>query len=212
MKYVIYIHNRMALKSLGWKTPLEVLTRQMPDIGNIYQMPYRTIVYYSKYNDSFPNKTLSEEIGYFVGFVETVSHNNTFLVLSHDTNKILARSRIWPAEDLLNKQLIKILDKGGESYDNIDNLESTKQLHHLPFIDDNIQMDDINFDEYESSSFNDKKVKPLTTIPIEDLEGRLFLLPSEPDGTHQRAEILKVYDNHKKGWLTNLIWLNCELR
>ena len=123
MKYVIYIHNRMALKSLGWKTPLEVLTGQTPDISIIYQMPYCTIVYYSKYNDSFSNKSSSEEIGYFVGFAETVGHNNTFLVLSHDTNKILARSRIWPAEDLPNKQLMKILDKGGESYDDIDNLE-----------------------------------------------------------------------------------------
>ena len=40
LKYVIFIHNRMAVKSLGWITPLEKLTGQTPDISIIYQMPY----------------------------------------------------------------------------------------------------------------------------------------------------------------------------
>ena len=46
LKYVIYIYNWMAQKSLGWKTPLEVLTGQTPDISIIHQMPYCTVVYF----------------------------------------------------------------------------------------------------------------------------------------------------------------------
>ena len=92
LNYVIYIHNHMVVKSLGWKTPLEVLTGQTPDISIIYQMPYRTPVYVTCYEGNCPHEISSEVFGFFIGFSETVGHNNTFLILMADTGKALAQS------------------------------------------------------------------------------------------------------------------------
>ena len=195
MKYVIYIHNRLAFKSLGWKTPLEKLTGQTPDISIIYQMPYRTIVYYSTYEKQFPNTTSSEGIGYFVGFAENVGHNNTFLVLTHDTNKVIARSRIRPAENPPNKRLMKIV-QSEDHYEMMDQ-ETGETVDTIinPFVDDDTKLDYINYEDIQDDK---PKVKPMSTIPIDDLEGRSFLLPSEIDGTRHRAKIIKVYGEHKK--------------
>ena len=66
LKYVIFIHNHMAVKSLEWKTPLEVLTGQTPYISIIYQMPYRTPIYFLRYEGNYPHAVSSEVFGYFV--------------------------------------------------------------------------------------------------------------------------------------------------
>ena len=107
LKYVIFIHNQMLVKSLGWKTPLEVLTGQTPDMGIIYQMPYRTPGYFLRYEGSYPHEVSSEVLGYFVGFAETVGHDKYVLVLMEDAKKVLARSKICRADDLPNKRLTK---------------------------------------------------------------------------------------------------------
>ena len=66
LKCIIFIHNRMVMKSLGWKTPLEALTGQTPDISVIYQMPYHTFVHFQCYEGQCPHEISSEELGYFV--------------------------------------------------------------------------------------------------------------------------------------------------
>ena len=40
LKYIIFIHNQMVVKKLGWILPLEFLSRQTQDVSLIYQMPY----------------------------------------------------------------------------------------------------------------------------------------------------------------------------
>ena len=92
LKYVIHIYNHMAQKLSGWKTPLEVLTGQTPIVSIIYQMPYHAVVYFKYYEEQYPHKVSSEGIGFFVGFAETVGHDNTFLALMLDTKKVIARS------------------------------------------------------------------------------------------------------------------------
>ena len=49
LQYVCYVMNHTALESLNWQTPLEVLTGITPDASIIYQMPYRTKVYFLKH-------------------------------------------------------------------------------------------------------------------------------------------------------------------
>ena len=108
LKYVIFIHNRMAVKSLDWKTPLEVLTGQTPDISIVYQMAYHAhqFIFYGM-KVIILTKISSEVFGFFVGFAKNVGHSNTFLVLTADTGKILARSRLRRADELPNKRLTK---------------------------------------------------------------------------------------------------------
>ena len=38
MEYVIYVRNHAAMKSFGWKTPLEMLTGITPDVSIIYYL------------------------------------------------------------------------------------------------------------------------------------------------------------------------------
>ena len=92
---VIYIRNRTAVKSLGCITPLEKLTGIAPDISIMLQMPYRQPVFFNATGDDvkFPSKP-HERFGYFVGFSETVGHQNTFKILTADARKIVCRSRV----------------------------------------------------------------------------------------------------------------------
>ena len=200
LKYVIYIHNRMAQKSLGWKTPLEVLTGQTPDISIIYQMPYRTIVYFKRYEEQYPHKVSSEDIGYFVGFAETVGHNNTFLVLTRDTKKVIARSRIRLANELPNKRLLGTNPDDDDDDKDFVKVETTSEGCEVinPFEGDDIKVDDIKFDKMAVAETVDEGTELMFTIPLESLTGRSFLLPIKDDGTHDRTTIIKIYDERQK--------------
>ena len=93
MEYMVYICNCMAVKSLGWMTPLEKLTRQTPDISIMLQMSYRQLVFFKEHEYSFPESPY-ERFGYFVGFSTSVGHSNTFKILDVKTGKILFWSRV----------------------------------------------------------------------------------------------------------------------
>ena len=175
LKYVIFIHNHMAVKSLGWKTPLEALTGQTPDISIIYQMPYRIPIHFLQYEGIYPHAVSSEVFGYFVGFAETVGHSNTFLVLTADTGKVLARSRLRLAEDRPNKRLLKDSLKGeGSDKSEGDNIivESvpTKEENMNPFIGEyDLVIKDIQLESSDYRNDNNELVKPLLNIPFKDL-------------------------------------------
>ena len=96
--------NHVAVQSLNWRTPLEVLEGITPDISAIYQMPYRTKVYFQRYEASYPSES-EEDVGYFVGFSANVGHKLTFKVLTIDTRKILYRSCVQRASDLPNQRI-----------------------------------------------------------------------------------------------------------
>ena len=101
--YVVYIWNRTAVKSLGWRTPFETLTGQTPDISIMpLQMPYRQPVFYKEVNHAYTSKS-AECFGYFVDFSTSVDHANTFKILDLKTNKIMFRSWVrLPTKDLPN--------------------------------------------------------------------------------------------------------------
>ena len=111
MQYVIFIQNHTALKSLNWRTPLEVLTGQTPDISVIKNCGFRFYdpVYFKRMTTKeiatkFPSDS-TELRGHFVGFAENVGHTITFKVLTEDTQKIIHRSRIRPATKDPNKRI-----------------------------------------------------------------------------------------------------------
>jgi transposase InsO family protein len=45
-KYVVYLLNRTATKSLEWKTPIEQAFGDTPDISNLLQFSFWELVYY----------------------------------------------------------------------------------------------------------------------------------------------------------------------
>ena len=91
--------NMTAVKSLGWRTPKQVLTGVTTDIsiGTIFMFWDRVACARCKQaaGNSQPGDEATEEItGRFVGFAWTVGHALTFKVLTDDTKKVIERSRL----------------------------------------------------------------------------------------------------------------------
>ena len=84
LTYVCFLLNHLATESLQWKTPLQVLTGETSDISILMQFVFYEKVYYSRVHTSFPSQT-TEELGYFVGFGESVGDAMTFKILTNES-------------------------------------------------------------------------------------------------------------------------------
>ena len=95
MLYVVYLLNRVAVESLGWRTPMEKCFGETPDIFSLMQFEfYEPIFYFDQ--ESFPNS--SEKPGHFVGIAENKGDALTYWVVTED-NTVLARSVVRSAVD-----------------------------------------------------------------------------------------------------------------
>ena len=120
LTYVCYILNHIAVESLGWQTPLQILTGSSTDISAILRFQFWEPVYYatdlaldSATKPPFPSTT-AEGLGRFVGFSENVGDIMTYKILTDDTKKIIHRSYVRSAHDssVANR---RIHPTGGES-------------------------------------------------------------------------------------------------
>jgi len=103
-EWVADVMNHTAERSIGWKTPLEVLTGQTTDISIILVFLFWDVVYVARYNDAeytgmIGSKKSSEIRGRFVGFSWNVGHALTFKILTDDTKKVISRSVVRLAKD-----------------------------------------------------------------------------------------------------------------
>jgi hypothetical protein len=55
LTYVCLLLNHVASAALGWKTPLQVVNGQTPDISKFLQFSFYELVYYHTYSDNFPS-------------------------------------------------------------------------------------------------------------------------------------------------------------
>jgi len=85
------------VKSLDYRTPLEVLTGQTPDISILLQHSFWGPVYIKRYESQgggeFPSKS-NEAKAYFAGYAESVGHSMTYVVVTEDTQEVIFRSRL----------------------------------------------------------------------------------------------------------------------
>jgi hypothetical protein len=93
------VMNMTAEKSIGWRTPLEVLTGETTDISIALCFLFWDVVYVKRYkNKHYQGQVGSEESseirGRFVGFSKNVGHALTFKILTDDTQKIIHRSQV----------------------------------------------------------------------------------------------------------------------
>jgi hypothetical protein len=86
LEYVCNLLNHLATESIGWKTPMQILTGATSDISKFLQFYFWEPVYYSKFEPGFPSES-TEEKGNFVGFSDTVGDEMTFKVLTENTKK-----------------------------------------------------------------------------------------------------------------------------
>jgi len=98
--YAIYLLNDVVSESLGWKTPLNLLTGHTTDISIMLMFSFWEPIYFPTgdalsyaHTPGFPSDT-AERMGRFVGFGESVGDALTFKILTDDTQKILYRSLI----------------------------------------------------------------------------------------------------------------------
>ena len=125
MAYVAYLLNHMALESLGWRTPLEALTGQTPDISAITKYEFNEPIYYRTHEPSFPSEN-TERLGYFVGYAENVGNAFTYKVLDAVTDKIIHRSAVRTALDPDTKN--SKVEELGFKEDTVDDKKETADI------------------------------------------------------------------------------------
>jgi len=117
LNYVVYLLNRLSVESLTWKTPLEVATGQVPDISGLLQHHWWQPVYYAVHSTTkaYPSRT-PEKTGRWVGVASHQGDILTYLVLTDDTKKVIARSAVRSATDPSNRNLRadRLATDGGE--------------------------------------------------------------------------------------------------
>jgi len=115
LKWVAHVMNHTVEKSLGWRTPNQVLTGQTSDISILLCFMFWDKVAVPRYSGSGYSEQIgsvqdSEIHGRFVGFADSVGHNLTFLILTDDTKEIIARSRVRLMQDEENEIDLSKLD------------------------------------------------------------------------------------------------------
>ena len=166
-KWVAYIMNHTAERSLGYRTPIEVLTGNTPDISIMLCFMFWDVVYCNRLKDSdyhgqVGSEKSSEIRGRFVGFAEGVGHALTFLILRDDTGKVIARSQVRLAKDGENN--LKLDALAPERPDREFLLKSkTKEEDDLPTVD--LSQDPFVVVEKEDVDSDEQKDDSKTTIP-----------------------------------------------
>lgn len=172
LQYVSYVLNRLAHESLGWRSPLEVLTGITPDISAMLRFSFWEPVFYKHDETDFPSSS-DEGSGHFVGFAENVGNNMCFKVYSSDTKAFIHTSRLRPRS------------KDAPNY-RADPTDGEETPSH----------------KFVKSRFDDKEGNVsgsgLVTISPEDLIGRTFLQGvHNEDGTRFRYRVIRALKNHE---------------
>jgi hypothetical protein len=172
LDYVCLLLNHLASNALGWKSPLQVLTGQKPDISKFLQFAYYDPVYYQVYSYSFPSMP-NEEQGWWVGVATQVGDALTYKILTKK-DRVIFRSAIRSAMDPAKRNL-RLSPIGGETDSN--------------FRGDKLFIRSKHEDSDPSSLDDDANVKRrhLATIDPKDILGRNFLKESEVDGQRFQA-------------------------
>ena len=126
MMYVVYLLNRVAMESLGWRTPMEMALGGTPDLSALLQFKfYEPVYYHDPIGNKFPETT--EKIGYFVGIAENKGDELTFWVLTGN-GSVIARSVIRTAlkGTETNKREGTGIDQGLEGRESTDTGETNE--------------------------------------------------------------------------------------
>ena len=171
LMYVCFLFNHMAVASLGWRTPIELLTGMTPDISPLLYFYFYEPIFYKKHEYLYPSES-NEGEGYYVGPAFNVGHQLCFKVLTKDTKQIIFRSAIRSALNPRHRNL-RLIDQAGGETDRTDYV-FIKSMHPE----------------------NDELVDPITGYPKmmpgfapDELIGRTYLKPPEPDGQRFRATL-----------------------
>ena len=97
MTYVCFVLNHTYNATIG-NLPLTAAAGSTRDISPLLGFSFFRPIYYKIDGSDFPSDTI-EEHGYFVSIAESVGHAMTFKILTSNTDEILCRSNMCPANN-----------------------------------------------------------------------------------------------------------------
>lgn len=186
MQYVCTVLNCTACKSLGWKIPLTVLLGVTIDVSPLLRFHWYQPVFYSVDDASFPSDS-KEALGYFVGIAPHCGHVMTFKILTQDTQRIIIRSQVRPADDPTrpNLRLTDLFDG-----------EPPSRIFVRSKMDSNSNDDSPHLDK-ESGEIEHDVTPSMVHVDTSDLVGKTFLMDKHDDGTRHRARIVEMIKDHQ---------------
>lgn len=197
--YVIMLLNCMSCGDQGLP-PTQAALGRVVDISAFLNYHWWQDVYYSVNDDSasFPSTT-SEKLGKWVGVAEKQGDALTYLVLTEDTQKVIARSAIRPAGEPMFTNLRAIADSlrtdGGEETNTepivksvLDSLEPSD--HKLPtFLPEELLGTSVLLDEPTGETVRAKVTERIVKRDEENRQKIEFLL-QVGDGPGRYNEIM----------------------
>jgi len=137
--YVIYLLNHMSFDQLNGMTPISKAFGIQTDISALLSFHWWQPVYYAVDGD-FPSES-KEKLGQWVGVAENQGDALTYLVLTDDTQQVIARSSVCAASEPMfpNKRATapSTMDCGESSsfiYSLTEQLEIDPSMLELPLI------------------------------------------------------------------------------
>ena len=100
---MVFLLNRTACATLNWRTPIEIAFGETPDLSVLLQYSFYEQVLYLDSDTKYPD--LKEKPGRFVGIAENCGDALTYLILIEDTNQVISRSIVRPADDKTHPNL-----------------------------------------------------------------------------------------------------------
>jgi hypothetical protein len=188
--YVIYLMNHLAHDKLGGLTPITRAFGTEADISALLQFHWWQPVYYAAHGSSstksgsFSSES-KEKLGRWVGVAEKQGDALTYLVLTDDTQQVIARSAVRPASEPMfpNKRADKAA--AASKSDGGEDEKSTDVIYSLA---DGLQVDPADL--------------KLPVFSPEELLGLSFLKKTD-DGQTMRAKVVRKIrdmdsDNHQQ--------------
>lgn len=184
MQYVCTVLNCTACKSLDWKIPLTVLLGTTIDVSPLLRFHWYQPVLYSVDQPSFPSES-REALGHFVGIATHCGHTMTFKVLTDDTEKVIFRSQVRPADDPKrpNLRLTDLFNGEPPAKIFVKSKADPEGPEQFPNLD-------------EDSGEIEHDVSPtMVLVDTSDLIGRTFLMDGNEPNTKHRARIVELVND-----------------
>jgi hypothetical protein len=182
--YVTYLLNCLAVESLNWHTPLQVVYGQCPDISALLLYCwFEPVYYYDPDHASFPSQS-REKTGRWISVAKHKGDALTYWILTDNTHQAIARSVVRSANvdnGLKNHRAANSSPDGGEPSNPKPIVLASSDLRNPAAIDPSL---------FESPAFSP-----------DELIGR-YLVREAPDGQSHRALVARKIvdadsDNHQ---------------
>jgi hypothetical protein len=168
--FCVTLLNHLASASLDWETPTYKATGQRPDISKFLIFHFNEKVLYAVDN-CFPSGS-PEKLGFYMGPAEHQGDTLTHLVLTADTDQVIARSAVRKFYDPRNPNFRAVgtpdSKDGGDDFPPV--LHSTQDIRGL-----NVDPSELMLPKLTPGDFLDPAMAKLPLLTPEELVGLTFL-------------------------------------